>query len=49
VLLDLNLPDMDGWELYEQIKADPELRHIPVIVVSPKVGPIDEILARHIL
>ncbi len=34
VLLDLNLPRKDGPELLAEVKNDPELRHIPVIVLS---------------
>lgn len=34
ILLDLNLPRMDGRELLERIKADPVLRRIPVIVLT---------------
>ena len=34
VLLDLNLPGMTGHEVLEQIKNDPELRLIPVVVLS---------------
>lgn len=34
VLLDLHLPDIDGLELLRHLQADPELSHIPVIVVS---------------
>ncbi|MHB8508117.1 MAG: response regulator [Candidatus Dormibacteria bacterium] len=34
VLLDLNLPRMDGREVLEQMKADPGLRSIPVIVLT---------------
>ncbi len=34
VLLDLMMPDMDGWEVYQQMKADESTRHIPVIVVT---------------
>jgi len=48
VLLDLMMPDMDGWEVYQQMKADPELKHIPVIVVTAKAQSIDEILGLHI-
>jgi two-component system, chemotaxis family, response regulator Rcp1 len=34
VLLDLNLPKKSGREVLEVIKTDPELRHIPVIVLT---------------
>lgn len=48
VLLDLMMPDMDGWEVYQQIKADEELRHIPVVVVTAKAQSIDKVLGLHI-
>src|SRR5437764_5907101 len=34
VLLDVQLPEMDGYQLLEQLKADPRLRDIPVIMIS---------------
>ena len=34
VLLDIRLPGIDGWAVLEALKADPETRDIPVIVVS---------------
>ena len=34
ILLDLNLPRKDGREVLEEIKADPALRHIPVVVLT---------------
>jgi two-component system, chemotaxis family, response regulator Rcp1 len=34
ILLDLNLPRKDGGEVLEEIKADPELRRIPVMVLT---------------
>jgi DNA-binding response OmpR family regulator len=48
ILLDLMMPDMDGWEVYQQIKADPELKHIPVVVVTAKAQSIDKVLGLHI-
>ena len=48
VLLDLMMPDMDGWEVYQQMKADAEMQRIPVIVVTAKAQSIDKVLGLHI-
>ena len=34
ILCDVNMPQMDGEELLEHIEQDPELRSIPVLVIS---------------
>ena len=39
VLLDIVMPEMDGYQVLERIKSDPRLRDIPVIVISA----VDEI------
>jgi two-component system response regulator VicR len=48
VLLDLMMPDMDGWDVYQQMKANPNTRDIPVIVVTAKAQSIDKVLGLHI-
>ncbi len=48
VLLDLMMPVMDGWEVYQQIRADETTRDIPVIVVTAKAQNIDKVLGLHI-
>lgn len=48
VLLDLMMPDMDGWDVYQQMKADEGMRSIPVIVVTAKAQSIDKVLGLHI-
>ncbi|MBN1179765.1 MAG: response regulator [Anaerolineae bacterium] len=48
VLLDLMMPDMDGWEVYQQMKNDDELKDIHVIVVTAKAQSIDKVLGLHI-
>ncbi|NTW08656.1 MAG: response regulator [Anaerolineaceae bacterium] len=48
VLLDLMMPDLDGWEVYQQMKADENSRNIPVIVVTAKAQSIDKVLGLHI-
>lgn len=34
ILMDMSLPVMDGWEATRLLKADRELRHIPVIALT---------------
>ncbi len=34
ILLDLQLPGMDGWQVLAELKADDRLRHIPVVIIS---------------
>jgi two-component system, OmpR family, response regulator VicR len=48
VLLDLMMPDMDGWEVYQQMKAEESTRDIPVIIVTAKAQNIDKVLGLHI-
>ncbi len=45
IMLDLMMPNVDGWEIYNQIKADADLRSIPVIVVTAKARSADKALA----
>ena len=46
ILMDLQLPGMDGFELTRRIKAEPELRHIVVIAVTAYAMNGDEQRAR---
>jgi DNA-binding response OmpR family regulator len=48
VLLDLMMPEMDGWEVYKRMKADKALCNIPVIVVTADGQPITRVLGLHI-
>ena len=34
ILLDLAMPEMDGWAVLETLKADPKTQRIPVVVVT---------------
>ena len=48
ILLDLMMPDMDGWEVYQKMKADEAIKNIPVIVVTARAQSIDKVLGLHI-
>jgi DNA-binding response OmpR family regulator len=48
ILLDLMMPEMDGWQVYQQLKADESTKDIPVIVVTAKAQNIDKVLGLHI-
>ncbi|WP_406376501.1 response regulator [Streptomyces sp. NBC_00647] len=41
ILLDLNLPKYDGRQVLEQIKSDPALSHIPVVVLTTSAAEED--------
>ncbi len=46
VLLDIMMPDMDGWEVFQKIKADPVLQNIPIIILTARDSTFEEIVAR---
>jgi CheY-like chemotaxis protein len=41
ILLDLNLPRMNGRELLANIKTDPELKRIPVVILTTSKSEVD--------
>ncbi len=47
VLLDLMLPDLGGWAVYQVMKDDADLCNIPVIVITAQ-NTIDRVLGEHI-
>ncbi|MEW6586495.1 MAG: response regulator [Nitrospirota bacterium] len=43
IMLDLNLPKKDGREVLSEIKEDPDLKHIPVVVITTSAAEEDVI------
>ena len=48
ILLDIMMPEVDGWEVFQHIKADEELASKPVIIVTAKAQNIDKVLGLYI-
>jgi DNA-binding response OmpR family regulator len=44
VLLDVMMPEMDGWEVCKRLKLDPKTAKIPVLFLTAKGSEIDEVL-----
>jgi len=38
LLLDIEMPRMDGYEVAEYVRADARLRHIPIIMITSRAG-----------
>ena len=39
VILDLMLPDIDGFEVLQRLRAQPKFDHIPILILSAKADP----------
>ena len=44
LLLDIRLPDKDGYEVLKELKSDPKTNHVPVIVVSVRADETDVVV-----
>ena len=44
IILDLMLPDIDGFDICKRLKQDPEYRHIPIIMLTARAEETDKIL-----
>ena len=42
ILMDISIPELDGWEATALLKADPATRHIPIVAVTAHALPEDE-------
>lgn len=48
VLLDLNLPKVDGFEVLRRLRASEQFKHIPALVVSSSDAPVDRAMAHRL-
>ena len=46
VMLDLIMPEMDGYELIREVRSDPELRQVPIIVLTARGDTNETMVAR---
>ena len=44
ILLDIMMPDMDGWEVFQALRSNPSTQSTPVIMITAKSQPIDKVL-----
>jgi CheY-like chemotaxis protein len=44
ILLDINLPDMHGWEVLDMFKNDPRLNHARIIVLTAHKEPVHRLI-----
>jgi two-component system, OmpR family, response regulator VicR len=49
VLLDIMMPQMDGWEVYSRIRANPRTKDIPVAMLTAKSQSIDKMIGLHVV
>ncbi len=42
------MPDLDGWDVYKQLKAYDLTKNVPVIIITAKSQAIDRVLGLHI-
>jgi two-component system, OmpR family, response regulator VicR len=48
VLLDLMMPEVDGWEVYQSMRNEEATSDTPVIIITAKAQSIDKVLGLHI-
>jgi two-component system response regulator VicR len=49
VLLDIMMPQMDGWMVRKKIVGNEETKDIPVVMLTAKAQPIDKMIGLHVV
>jgi len=43
MILDINMPEMDGWEVCQKIRGDPLYKHLPIIMLTVRRTKEDQV------
>ena len=49
VILDIMMPEMDGWEVCRQIKHRPQSRKLPVLILTVRSQPLDKVIGMEVV
>lgn len=49
VLLDIMMPQMDGWAVRKEILSNEEITDIPIVILTAKAQPIDKMIGLHVV
>ena len=49
ILLDIMMPDIDGWDVYRSIRENSETKDIPVVMLTAKAQSIDKMIGLHVI
>ena len=49
ILLDLNMPKLDGWSVFRQIRGDDTLKNTPIAILTGKSRELDHMVGLHIM
>lgn len=48
VFLDLSMPKMDGWEVFDQIRRDNTFAEVPIAILTARSQDVDEMIIMHV-
>lgn len=49
ILLDIMMPDVDGWNVYQSIRSNEETKDLPVVMLTAKAQSIDKMIGLHVV
>jgi two-component system, OmpR family, response regulator VicR len=49
ILLDLSMPRLNGWEVFKQIRSDPDFAVVPIAILTAKTQLFDEMVGLHVM